>query len=81
MYEEKTKNTEFLNLLDLKPNYLICFDNVTKNEISVAKNYNIPIILINKSKYKVNDNKNVKALIKEKENYIESYFDLRNKSR
>lgn len=81
VYEEKTKNTEFLNLLDLKPNYLICFDNVTKNEISVAKNYNIPIILINKSKYKVNDNKNVKALIKEKENYIESYFDLRNKSR
>ncbi len=36
----------------IMPSYIVAFDNVTEKIINVAKTYNLPIVLINSSKYK-----------------------------
>ena len=87
VYQEKTKNTKFLNIKELTPDYLVCFDYVSDSEAKIAKYYNIPIIKINKDKYNIDQNniknKSINALIKDgdSESYIDSYFKLKNKLR
>ena len=87
VYQEKTKNTQFLNIKELTPDYLVCFDYVSDSEAKIAKYYNIPIIKINKEKYNIDQNniknKSINALIKDgdSESYIDSYFKLKNKLR
>lgn len=82
VYQEKTKNTEFLNPKELRPSYLVVFDEITNAEIMVAKEYNIPIIKIDRSKYKrKNNNKSIKGLLNNGDSYVNSYFELKNKSR
>lgn len=36
----------------IKPTALVCYDNITKNDISFAEKYNLSILLINREKYK-----------------------------
>lgn len=87
VYQEKTKNTQFLNIKELTPDYLVCFDYVSDSEAKIAKYYNIPIIKINKNKYNIDNNniknKSINALLKDggNESYINSYFELKNKFR
>lgn len=43
----------------IKPSYIICFNNIDKESNKVAKELNIPIILINSYMYKNNNQKNL----------------------
>lgn len=82
VYQEKTKNTKFLNPKELIPSYLVVFDEITESEIMVAKEYNIPIIRIDRSKYKSQKgNKSITGLLNYGDSYVNSYFELKNKSR
>ena len=37
--------------LGFKPDYIVCFDNIDDNDRNIAKELNIPIVLINSKKY------------------------------
>ena len=44
LYSEK-------NLVDFKPDFIVAFDFITDKQIEVANYFNLPIVLINSSKY------------------------------
>lgn len=59
----------------LKPDYVVCYDVVTENDIMCAKNLgNIPIIKINTKNYKINNG----YLDYEEKNYVKNINDLYN---
>ena len=65
VYQEKSSNVP---LDDIYPSYVVSYDNVMPGDISVARRYNIPILLINTNKYKFSeDGLNV--------NDLEKYID------
>ena len=53
VYQERSVN---IPLDDIFPSYVVSYDFVTPGDISVAKKYNIPILLINTKKYKFSEN-------------------------
>ncbi len=53
VYQEKSIN---IPLDDIYPSYVVSYDNVMPGDISVARKYNIPILLINTKKYKFSEN-------------------------
>ncbi len=43
----------------IKPSYLVCFDTINDKSLQASKDMNLPIILIHKDKYKLDDNSNI----------------------
>ena len=52
-------NEVYIREHNLKPSALICYDNVTKNDLKFAKKYNLSILIINRLKYKRYENFNI----------------------
>ena len=52
VYQEKNKN---IQLEKVKPDYVICYDDIKEGDLKVAKNYNLPIVLIDTKKYNFKD--------------------------
>lgn len=48
-YLEDSKDIPLSNVM---PSYVVCYDYIDDGDVLVAKNYNIPIVLINTKKYK-----------------------------
>lgn len=51
-YLEDSKD---IPLSKIMPSYVVCYDYITDGELMIAKNYNIPIVLIDTKKYKFNN--------------------------
>ncbi len=82
VYQVDNKNTDFLGTNKLLPSYVITFGNIEVLDVEVAKKFGVPILNINKEKYKDNLLKSsISVAIRDNENYIDSYFELRNKVR
>lgn len=74
-YNEILINQNSLGNTILKPDYIVCYDIVTENDIKCAKDLgNIPIIKINTKKYKMN----TRYLDFEEKNYVRDINDLYN---
>ena len=64
VYQEKNKN---IQLEKVKPDYVICYDDIKEGDLKVAKNYNLPIVLIDTKKYNFKDGA---PSVEEKDKYI-----------
>ena len=51
----------------VKPDYVICYDDIKEGDLKVAKNYNLPIVLIDTKKYNFKDGA---PSVEEKDKYI-----------
>ena len=49
VYQEKNKN---IPLEKVKPDYIVCYDDIKEGDLKVAMNYNLPIVLVDTKKYK-----------------------------
>lgn len=49
VYQEKNKN---IPQEKVKPDYIVCYDDIKEGDLKVAMNYNLPIVLVDTKKYK-----------------------------
>lgn len=78
VYQVKTDNTKYLSK-SLKPSYVVAFDKIDQGDIDVAKKFNIPIISIDRSKYKEDSMNNNQILESDQKTYIASFSNLQKK--
>ena len=82
VYQIMTENTKNLSSA-LKPSYVVVFDDIKEADIKVAKKFNIPIIRIDREKYKdkVNHSLDGSNSFLSTDRYASSYFEFQNKHR
>ena len=82
VYQIMTDNTKNLSSV-LKPSYVVVFDDIKEADIKVAKKFTIPIIRIDREKYKdkVNHSLDGSNSFLSTDRYASSYFEFQNKHR
>ena len=82
VYQVRTDNNKYYKTREMVPSYVIVFDNnITSLDVEVAKKFNVPIINIDREKYKKNKFGKSENMFDTSNNYVENYTELQNRIR